>query len=409
MPRSKNDGSPANAPNRKNLTELFVKRIRPKSVAVNVWDTRERGLCLRIQPSGFRSFKFVYSIRGRARWYHIGQVPLSDARRIAAKLRLAVAEGKDPLAERRAERGRGTFEEVHSRYLETHAKKRNKSWQQAAALVRRFLLPKWGALDAGTITRADVRNLIGSISAPVLANQALAAASAIFSWAVKQEIVALNPCAGVERNEVKSRERILSDTEVRQFWHAVDRAGLMRSYALKTILLTGQRPGEVAHMRYEHIADGWWTMPGSPNPRTGWPGVKNGASHRVALPKFVAQMLAELSDESSAGFVFTGTRGRPVTGLDDAMREVCAHLNITEKITSHDLRRTHGSTITRLGFGRDAMNRIQNHKEGGISDVYDRHEYSEGNRKVMETVADHLIGLANVKLGSGKLIRKPVP
>ena len=27
---------------------------------------------------------------------------------------------------------------------------------------------------------------------------------------------------------------------------------------------------------------------------------------------------------------------------------------------------THGSTITALGFGRDAMNRVQNHKEGGI-------------------------------------------
>jgi hypothetical protein len=64
------------------------------------------------------------------------------------------------------------------------------------------------------------------------------------------------------------------------------------------------------------------------------------------------------------------------------------------RATPHDLRRTHGSTITRLGFGRDAMNRIQNHKEGGIADVYDRHEYAEENKRVMEAVAAHLLMLA---------------
>src|SRR5262249_8283262 len=47
--------------------------------------------------------------------------------------------------------------------------------------------------------------------------------------------------------------------------------------------------------------------------------------------------------------------------------------------TPHDLRRTHGGTITKLGFGREAMNRIQNHKEGGIASVYDRFEYSDSD------------------------------
>jgi hypothetical protein len=53
----------------------------------------------------------------------------------------------------------------------------------------------------------------------------------------------------------------------------------------------------------------------------------------------------------------------------------------------HDLRRTHGTRITGLGFGRPAMNRIQNHREGGISSVYDRFEYAAENQKIMEAVA----------------------
>jgi hypothetical protein len=40
------------------------------------------------------------------------------------------------------------------------------------------------------------------------------------------------------------------------------------------------------------------------------------------------------------------------------------------------------------------MNRIQNHREGGIASVYDRHEYAEENRRVMEAVAAHILELA---------------
>jgi Arm DNA-binding domain len=111
---------------------------------------------LRVQPSGHRSFKFVYSKKGDAQWFHIGTIGLKDARRFAAKLRLAVAEGKDPLAERQAQNG-VAFADLHRRYLNEHAKKKNKSWQQADYLIQRHVMPKWGNRDAKTITRADAR------------------------------------------------------------------------------------------------------------------------------------------------------------------------------------------------------------------------------------------------------------
>src|SRR5262249_56591953 len=87
----------------------------------------------------------------------------------------------------------GTFAELAERYLNEYAKRHNKSWAQPDRLVRRYLLPRWGKLQAGTISRADVRALMARIEAPILANQTLAAASAIFGWGLKQEIVAANP------------------------------------------------------------------------------------------------------------------------------------------------------------------------------------------------------------------------
>jgi integrase len=400
---------PKRAAHKRRLTELAVRKLKPKTTTYLIWDTLQRGLAIRVQPTGARAWKCIYSRHGRPRWLHLGDagaIGLADARTLAAEAMLAVAKGHDPAAEKRAERGAGTFAELAANYVEKYAKRRNKSWQQADTLVQRYLLPKWGKLQAASITRGDVRAMMTRIEAPVLANQILAAASAIFSWAAKQEIVAANPCRGVDRNETRSRDRILSESEVPRFWSAVDDAGLIASSALKVILLSGQRPGEVAHMRHEHIVDGWWQLPGEPAPELGWPGTKNSESHRIWLPQAVQAIIAELGDGATTGFVFAGERSRPVGRLDGAMREACKKLKV-ERATPHDLRRTHGSTITALGFGRDAMNRIQNHVEGGIASVYDRHGYADEIKRVMEAVAARLMALVEGE-PAGNVLHMPV-
>jgi integrase len=387
---------PKRAALKRRLTELSVRKLKPRTAPYLIWDTHQRGLAIRVQPSGSRAWKAIYSYHGRPRWLHLGDVGaigLSDARMLAAEAMLAVARGKDPAAEKRAERGAGTFAELAERYVELHAKKENKSWKQADALIRRYTRPRWGKLQASTITRADIRTMMARIEAPILANQVLAAVSAIFSWAVKEEILPGNPCRGVDRNKTRSRERVLSDSELPKFWAAFDDVGLIEGTALRMILLTGQRPGEVSNMRREHIVDGWWQMPGAPVPALGWPGTKNGESHRVWLPTAAQALLDELDDSATTGFVFPAARGRrAIWGLDGAMRAICAKLGV-ERATPHDLRRTHGSTVTALGFGRDAMNRIQNHKEGGIASVYDRHGYADETKRVMEAVAARITAL----------------
>src|SRR5262249_51603047 len=336
MPRPRKDGSAASPARKRKLTELFVKRVRAEPRAFVVWDTHQHGLALKVQPTGARAYKTVYRYHNRPRWFHLGNaraISLGDARKLAARVMLQAAEDADPVAVRKAERGAGTFAELHSRYIDEFAKRRNKSWKQADALMSRYVLPRLGRHSAKSITRADVRAVIAKIdNAPILANQVLAAASAVFSWGVRMEVLPFNPIKGIERHEAKSRERVLSDREIKQFWEAFDAAGLIKSAALKTILLTGQRPGEVAHLRREHIVDGWWEMPGAPQPKLGWPGTKNGESHRVWLSAPARAVLDELNDGSDAatGFVFAGNRGKPVAGLPVAMRAICAAVGVNE-------------------------------------------------------------------------------
>jgi integrase len=389
---------PKRAAQKRKLTELYVRKAKPEATAYLVWDTLQRGLALQVQPTGAKAWKAIYSFHGRPRWLTLGKadaIGLSDARILAGEAMLAVARGKDPAADKRAERGAGTFAELAETYL-AHAKRKNKSWQQGERLVRLYALPRWDKLQAANITRADVKAMLARIEAPIMQNQVLASVSAVFTWAVAQEILPSNPCKLIERNKTRDRERILSPSELPRFWSAFDAAGLAGA-ALKAVLLLGQRPGEVRHMRREHLVDGWWEMPGEPVPSLGWPGTKNGASHRVWLPEPVRAIIAS---DATTGFVFAGRHGRPIPALDASMRDICGALGITDLARPHDLRRTHGTAITRLSFGRDAMNRIQNHREGGIADIYDQHGYEAENKRIMEAVAAHIVMLAEGRASS---------
>ena len=128
--RPRKDGTSAQAPQKRRLTELLVKRQRPAAAPYLIWDTKQAGLVLRVQPTGHRSWYCVYRHHARPRWHRLGNadaIGLADARTLAAEAMLAVAKGKDPAAEKRAERGTGTFAELATRYVEEQAKKHNKS------------------------------------------------------------------------------------------------------------------------------------------------------------------------------------------------------------------------------------------------------------------------------------------
>jgi integrase len=358
---------------------MDLGRHRPAAKTRCIWDTKQPGLVLRIRPSGFASLAFVYQYRGRSRWFTIpAGVFLKDARIKAAKLRLQVMDKEeDPAGQRKTDRDADTFAHLADRYLREDAQQNNKSWKTHDYLVRKELLPRWGSRLARDINRADVKAMLGAIESPSMARQTWAAASAIFAFGIEAEVLTVNPVHRVKRPKHKDRERVLSDTEIKLFWPHL-------SPPLRVLLLTGQRSGEVLNMRREHVKDNWWELPGDPVPELGWPGTKNKRSHRVWLP----QAARDIIGSGETGRVFERTI------LHREMREICQRLGINDKVTPHDFRRTHGTTITTLGSGTEAMNRIQNHIEGGIQKVYDRYKYAAENKRIMEAVADHIMALA---------------
>jgi len=263
---------------------------------------------------------------------------------------------------------------------------------QSRRLVERHLLPRIGHLSVKAITRSDMRAAISKIGSPSVANQALAAASSVFSWAVRQEVVAVSPCTHIEKHKAHSRDRIVSESEAPVLWQALDSVDPVQAAALRVIWLTGVRPGECVRMRIEHVKGGWWELPGKPDPHVGWLGTKNARAHKVWLSEPVREIVADLCDGRAAGFVFANPRGKPVR-LDGVMKTVCTEVNIAG-ITAHDLRRSFGSTVTKLGYGRAAMDRVLNHADGGVGAIYDRYTYEGEDQAIWDHVAAHVLCLA---------------
>lgn len=157
------------ASNKRNLTDRFLKTVKPGPTRTLVWDTKVEGLVLAIEPTGHKMWCYYYRHHNRTRWYRIatlGRLGLRDARDEARRLnaKRTLDPNYDPQAEKVAARQAGTFEDLAKRYIEEHAKQRLKSWQQSEFKINRYLLPRWRHFQATAIRRADVRAMFNAIT-----------------------------------------------------------------------------------------------------------------------------------------------------------------------------------------------------------------------------------------------------
>ena len=209
---------------RARLTAITVEKVRPEAASYLIWDERQPNLALRVRSSGRKTWVVIYSRSGRSRWLHLGDVRvigLADARVMACEIMLAVAKGGDPAAAKRAERSAGSFADLHQQYLDQHAKKRDKSWRQGDALIRRHVKPRWAKLTAASISRSDVKAMVARIEAPIAANQTRPQCRRFLVWALSEDLVTRPIPAGALRATLRREPRARAGAKPRfaPFWH----------------------------------------------------------------------------------------------------------------------------------------------------------------------------------------------
>lgn len=353
---------------------------------------------------------WLYRYQGKARRVTLGTYPqtsLAEAHAKQAQAEKKLEAGIDPGAEQislqEAQRLAPTVPALAYEYLERHAKPNKRSWREDDRILQKDILPHWKHKKAKDIKRREVISLLEDIvdrGAPIQANRTLAVIRKMFNFALQRDIVQVSPCAGVKAPaQERQKDRVLNNDELRLFWLGLEQARMTRlvKLALKLQLLTAQRKGEVIAAEWNDISGDMWTIPAN----------KNKLAHRVPLSRQALALLAELTTlTGNSRWLFPSVKGNAhllPTSVDHALRINQPVFGIA-LFTPHDLRRTGASHMTALGISRLVVQKILNHKESGITAVYDRHGYDQEKRKALDTWGRKLEAIINDD-SAGKVVR----
>lgn len=385
------------------LTDAKLKGLKPPaSGQVEIADTNVQGLRAVIGGSGIITFVIRKRIGGKWRKVTVGRygprLTLAQARANARQILTDIEAGKDVTATARVQRDkRETLADLLPSYIKAKAGLR--SIKESERIFNRYILPKLGDRMADTVTRGDVTRLIDKIAetAPVQARAVHAILSSFYTWALPRlDRLPANPCQGAGRpDKPPSRERVLTDAEIRALWRVADGLGQSLGQGVQLLLLTGQRRLEVFHAaRAEFdLSAALWTIP----PER----AKNGQANLVPLSAAAIEIVNAIPQIEDSPLLFPSRDSllSPVNGFSKLTERLRAGVDKalerqdSERWTLHDIRRTVATGLQRLGIRQEVTEAALNHKSGivsGVAAVYSRHDFADEKRAALDAWAIEL-------------------
>jgi len=388
---------------RKSLTIKSIEAIKPPTVTGQqdeYYDTNQTGFSLRVGTSGKKVFYQRYRVGKKQGRMKIGTYPteksLKDAREEGIDYLKQASKGEDPAIEvRRRHSENLLFKDMAEMYIEEYAKPNKRTWKEdEQKLDKKFSV--WDDRDAYTITRDDVLDRIEYIKqnhGPIAANRNAALVKKLFKWAREKRLIPDNPATDIPKEKERSRDRILTDDEISNFWDACDSKGYPFGPCFQLMLLTGRREGSVSKIKWADInteAKEWHVQ--SEIDKTGKPAV-------VPLSDLAIVMLQNINDNyriEGSDLVFTTTGKTPISGFSRAKIEI-DKLSKVKKWVLQDLRRTCRTNLPRLGVSPFIAKLTIGHKIPGIDQVYDRYSYMPEKRETLDKWDEFIQGLVEDK------------
>jgi integrase len=356
------------------------------------------GFGVRLREGGAAGWVFQYKLGAKQRRMALGRVSAINAARAresASELHAKVKLGGDPAAEKLAGRIRAadTFGALVAKYLEHQKPPRIRKGSYLE--VERHLELHGKHLHALPLASVDQRVVsdrlrsVAKDSGDVTANRVRSTFSAMFSWAMGEGLAPSNPVANTNKREERSRDRVLSDDELRLVWTA---AGDEQYGAIvKLLMLTGQRENEIAGLCWSEI-DFDRDVISLPAERT-----KNGRAHEIPMGATVRAILDVQPRRDERDLVF-GYGSGPFSGWGKSKAALDAR--ITEGAERplphwvlHDLRRTCATRMADIGILPHVIEAVLNHvsgHKGGIAGIYNRALYTSEKAQAIARWDTHL-------------------
>jgi integrase len=378
------------------LTDRFCANTKVEA-RVDYFDSKTRGLALRVAPTGTKTFTLHYGPVDRRQRLKLGRYPavsLARARTLAIEALGRIVNGEDA-----SPADPFTLGEIGEKYIAEHLASKRRGKVDARE-IRKFILPHWKHRPITEITPEDVKTLIKPIarSAPAQAHLILSHVRRIWTWAINSDtnygIIQspahlLSPTALV--GQKRTRKRVLDDKEIGAYWRAAEKMGYPWGAWFKLCMLTGARDmAEASKAKWQEfdLKTKLWIIPSER--------YKAEQDHPIPLTPLAVKLIKSLPKGEPDDFVFTTTAGkRPIgdfsgakSDLDSNMR---AELGELKHFITYDVRRTVRTRLAELGVDDKIAELILGHGKRGMGRVYDQARHLPETRKALALWANHVM------------------
>lgn len=402
------------------LTDHFIASVKATTKRQHIFDSACPGLCLRVTPSGEKTFTIVTrGPNGKQIWREVknGNASvdgLARARELAREGIARIRNGLEAFPKRAPVVAPNTLQAVAENFIERHVRAKGRVLRSADEVERQFrkyVFPALGALPINNVRRGDIAALLDHVEdrhGATQADRVLAALRKCLNWHATRDGEFSSPIVkGMARTKPgeRRRKRVLADDELRLIWPLLDVCGAYGGMA-KVGLLTGQRLEKIATMRWADIgADGTWTIPTVAREKNN-PGV-------LPLPRAVLDEIEAQPKIVGNSYVFAGRGKGHFRGYSNGKEAVDAKIfeAIQEAAKArgddptkvkpmsqwqfHDMRRSAKTLMQRAGVRPDISERVLGHVIAGVEGVYDRHSYALEKGAALESLAATLERILN--------------
>lgn len=391
------------------LTDREIQNFKAQEKRYSVKDKLNNGLFIEVKESGVKSWHYRYTFEGKQERLVIGRYPdlsLKDARQIRDESASKVAKGISPKQEKEDKKtGRlksVLLKDYGERYLNEVIKKDRKNPYNLILCLNNDIYPFIGHIAVNKITTDDVRRVIWRKKEQgydASANQVRGLLKRMFDYAVTLGIVPFNPVLAIPTRHVfknKPRDRYLTTDEIRKFYTTLLNSRIYRPRKLGLLLslLSLLRKSELLKAEWSHIdfEKRIWLIPVTKaDSKTG-----NSREMVVYMSDQIIEILKEL--KTIAGdqpYVFVGRKSGTHFSHNAFNTSQKNALRLTDipDFTIHDLRRTASTHLNEQGFNRDAIEKCLNHSAVGVRAVYNKAEYAEERKEMMQKWSDFIFSV----------------
>ena len=392
---------------RRPLSDTALANLEPESKEYRELDGK--GLYFRVKPDGNKSWQLRYKKPdGKWSWLGIGGYPEISgqlARKKAQELITDISKGENPIITKQErkrkelEDNNASFEALAREWLDT---KQNRwvadTMTRNKGALEKHIYPVFGKRLYTTIRPIEWMNHLKGIQQEhkiyEQVNRIRAMCRDIYDYAKVTGRIDYNPLEGLhkflEQGDKKNMAHV-DEKELPQLLRAIDNYPTpdMR-IGLKLLAMLFCRPSELREATWAEfdLDNAVWNIPEQR--------MKKRREHIIPLPSQSVRLLQELKTLSShSDYLFPSRSNNHKPKSDTVFIMALRRLGYEARQTPHGFRHIASTLLNNKGFDERHIEAALAHVKDGVAGVYNKAQYLQDRKYIMQWYADHLEQLAN--------------